>query len=252
MSLPKFKQVLVRKAKSEIVAVTPIHDAAADLWLDQLLAEFEWLDWEVVWHIDRLSNQEHLERIVNYSRTIGYSTPIGPPTPFVDCDRNYAWQIAEQAGASWISLHDSDETYEPKASELTPRLLKRRCLYQMPWYNIWKVDSDRGLWIRVDKPFVGIRPRLYPIGPWTCDFKSTTASAYPHGPPLDVVETDIRILHWGFSTPELRRSHYERWHGKVNSGWWAGIVGTDDRLQTKQFDPNVNHQEWIFNACTGS
>jgi len=245
MSVPEFKQVLIRKARSDVVAVTPIYKRDADLWLDQLLAEFERLDWEVVWHINGIKDKDCIERIVDFPRTIGWSMPVDLETVFVDWHRNYAWQLAERAGARWIAPTDADEVYEPKAAELIPALLnKRRCLYMLPWYQVWRVGADGSLWIRVDKPFVGIRARLYPVGPWAYTYKANSASAYSKGPQLPIVKTDARILHYGFCTPELRKSHYDRWHGKVPGGWWEMVMQSDERLELKKFDSSVGHYEW--------
>ena len=239
------KQVSIRKAKSAIVAVVPIHGADVDLWLEQLFTEFDRLDWEVVWHINDMPNPEHSQRIISYSRTIGYSIATNPSVPFIDEDRNYAWKIAEESGAPWISLHDSDETYEPQASELLFPLLEQRCIHVMPWCNVWKIDEEGRVWIRVDKPFLGRRPRLYPIGPWKYTFRSTTASPYATSNRWPAIhETGVRILHWGFSNQELRERHYKRWHGKVNSGWWEMVMTLDDKLRLKQFDPTITHAEW--------
>ena len=239
---------ILRKAQRQMVAVIPIHQRDADLWLDQLLAEMERLDWDVAWHLDRL-NAETRERIHNWRGTIGYT--IGSDSGgFRENHREGALQIAQNSGAEWFINHDADETFEPNAPALIAALLAERKLYMLRWYNVWEVRDGVPM-IRVDGSFIRTRYRLHPIGPWRYAYNdpntATPAALRDDYPPL--VQTGVRILHWGFSTPEQRQWHYDFWHGRVlhggkPAGFWAMVMEpTEPRLRA--FDPSLTHEQWM-------
>lgn len=246
----KFRDVpitanFLRKSNKQVVAVIPIHQRDADLYLDQLMAEITRLDWDATWHLNGLA-PEVVVRIANWPRTVGYSLARSND-PFVDIDRNYALKMAMESGAPWISPHDADETLEPNAPEILKELLKTPAHIVTKWYNIWKVDSE-GLHIRMDGQFFGYKARFYHTGGYKYCYRMNSASVYPDKgydwPPR--VDSGLRILHWGFSTPESRLWHFNRWDGKINSSYWKGLVDPVMALQCslQVFDPNLTHDEF--------
>ena len=241
----EIEKVSICRARCKVVAVVPIHQIDASLFLDQLFQEFKRLDWEVVWHINHVSDTKLIQRIIEYPRTIGYTLSTQDSRPFLECDRRDAWDIAQQSGASWLVNHDADETWEPAARQILPMLMSDRCLHLVRWYNIWEKKDDGTLLIRADPPFVGYRPRLYPIGPWRFEYRPVAQSTpYAIGKCPAIKQSNLRVLHWGFSTPELRQWHYAFWHHRYShSNFWRGMTQTVPAL--REFDPNVGHQEWM-------
>ena len=233
-----------RKSQCQVVAIVPIHQRDADLYLNQLFKEFDRLDWDVVWHINNM-DKETTSKIIDHPRTLGYSLSLDGV--FVDSDRNAAVEIAQSSGAPWISPHDADETLEPCAPTMLQDMLKRKHHYVVRWYNIWEVKEDGTLMIRVDGAFMGYKARFYPVNPWKYEYRGV-ASLYPVGNNWCPREDSwLRILHWGFSTPESRQWHYNRWDGKVSSNYWKMLVLPEfhAQCQLKAFDPNVSHHEFV-------
>lgn len=253
--LPDYiKSTTIRRAKCQVVAITAIHDDDA-MWIDQLLAEYDRLDWEVAWHFNNLS-KESCDRLASYSRTIGFSQAAKNSPPFVDYHHTYPLEIAQTSGAPWVCVHNADETFEPNAPAMLTKLLKYRNLYIVPWYNIWEVRPDGTLMIRIDGPFIGHKSKFYPIGPWECEFRGPMASMYVKGPDRQgppAVWTGLRLMHWGFSTPELRERHFAQWNGTTRTGkitysnYWEGIVNSESlaKVILQPFDPNRTHEQFI-------
>lgn len=237
-----------------MVAVTSIHEPDM-IFAKQLIAEYDRLDWEVIWHFNNISDKSALS-LANHRRTLGYTYTGKNPQPYKDYDYVYALDMAAALGAKWTCVHNADETLEPAAPSMLEEMLQHRKTYIVRWYNIWEKLPDGRLVIRTDAFFVGHKTRFFPLGPWVPYMKGGVSTPYvrhPGGGPEPEVEwRDLRIMHWGFSTPELRRRHYEQWGGtnqtaKVNSDYWEATVkpGWLARAKFQIFDPSQTHKEFM-------
>lgn len=227
--------------------MVPIHEADAVMFLDRLLPNLAELDWGVVWHFDKVSLDSR-ERMLGFSGTIGFTEEVDGEE-FRDIHRQAAWDVAASSGAAWIVPHDADETWEPKTNEIlqNKELLSVRNLYWAWWYNVWGFDSNGVPLIRtLPKVFVGYRPRFYPTHKYQYAYRRGTALPYcvSRNKPTKVA-SGLRILHYGFSTPELRQRHLLRWKGIINSGFWDMTVNPDLPITLRPFDPDKTHEEWI-------
>lgn len=231
---------------SKVVAVTPIWDQDADLFLDQLTQEFDRLGWEVIWHFNHIGDR-NTQRCLEYPGTVGYTRQSGPSTPFYDRDRQLGVNLAEKLGAEWVVLHDADETWEPGLKEALPGMLDNPQIYGFHWYNVWGRDEDGTPLIRIDPPFVGWRKRFHPLG-HGCKLQfrgRRTATPHLIGRSFPHPNTDLRILHWGFCLPWLRESHYQMWSKRIGSNFWACTIDPNREPVLKRWDPKIPHQDFI-------
>lgn len=250
----------LRKARKPVVAVTTIHDPDA-VWIDQLLAEYDRLGWDVAWHFNNLSTV-HRDRLARFPGTLGYSLAEPSPHPYTDYDYSWPLLLAQDAGAEWVCVHNPDETLEPRAPEMLAGMLVRPAIYICRWYNVWEVLPDGRLRIRADKPFIGHKSRFYPVKKeWQVEMRRGVSSPYYVGerqtlgnngkfPPA--VWADLRIIHWGFSTPELRQRHWQQWKGtpltgKVCSPYWDSLIDPAvlAKAEFKVFDPEQTHEQFV-------
>lgn len=255
------RSIKLRQIQSPIVAVVPIHGGDATRFSSQLMSEFTRLGWDVVWHINNMGD-ETAQQFIDYPGTLGYSFAVDRKALFIDDHRQAAVEMAQTSGAEWLVLHDADETLEPAATEMLKDILQTKVEDQRPmvvchWYNIWRVDGDGTIWVRVDPPFIGYRKRFHPVGPYFFRCKSGIASLVVCGdrktfPPI--LRTDLRILHWGFSSKELRQAHYDYWMsrrvkraGGPSSQYWNILVLPQflERIELRQFDPGQTHIEFL-------
>jgi len=242
---PQLREHFRRDKKFKVIAVTPIHEPDARRFLPQLLSEFLRLDWGVVWHINNIWNPDLLDQIQGFRNTVGWTETN--QTNYRKSDGWRALELAQLAEPEWVVPHDADETWEPNAPKLLEKLLNHRALYVVPWYNIW-AQTDGELLIRMDKPYLGVRPRLYPVGPWRWEYRNTlTASPYccQCNNSLQTLSTgSVRVLHWGFSTQDLREYHHALWNNNKaeDSDYWSWMMEKPPLL--KPFDPDCIHENF--------
>jgi hypothetical protein len=242
------RSVIKRKSNEQVVAITPIHKRDADLFLDQLMTDFDRLNFDVVWHINGIEvNGDQFQRIADWGRTVGYTYQDDINCPFIDQDRNRAVQMALGLGSPWISPHDADETLEPNAPALLQEILKTDWHWVVQWYNVWDVKDGVPI-IRVDNGYIGYKARFYPTKDHQWYYQVGTASLRErNGHWGHRGDSGLRILHWGFQNEESRQWHFKRWDGTNGSHYWLGLVNELDKVQLKPFDPNVPHE--VFVTC---
>lgn len=245
------KSVFKHTSNKQVVAIVPIHLRDATLFLDQLLADFTRLGFDVAWHINGIKlSDPHAQRIIEYPGTVGYSYQDDLRVPFIDQDRNHAVNLAEKSGAPWISPHDADETLEPRALDLLTEMLKVQengelWHWVVQWYNVWDIKGGVPI-IRVDQPFIGYKARFYPTEGHKWHYKVGTASLHERsGHWGHRGNSGLRILHWGFQNAESRQWHFDRWNGTNGSTYWSGLITDLDKVLLKPFDPNISHEEFV-------
>lgn len=236
---------ILRKSPCRVGAVIPIHEPDAVLWLDGLLAEMERLDWSVAWHLDNVS-QATRDRIAAWPRTIGWTESSDGPGRFMENARQGALDILQDSGVEWFVNHDADERWEPDAPAILEHLLGVRVLWKVQWLNVWGYADDGSMLIRVDPPFLRTRYRFHPVGPLRWEYRDPrTASPYVVGDvPIREVQTDLRLIHLGFSTPELRRRHFEFWGERVPNPFWKHLI--DERSPVLlPFEKDLSYEKWL-------
>ena len=241
------ESVVLRKAKSPVVAIIPVHERDAVHHSARLMENLEELNFDVVWHFNGMKKGTRLiNGLINWPNTLGYTIEPIISKRFVDHDRNGAVHIAMDSGAKWITPHDADETLESRAAWFLADILKEPKHWVVQWYNVWSIDSDGAPIIRIDPPYIGYKARFYPVDGHSYLYRAGTASlreASNKWPPRG--DSGLRILHWGFCRPEHRQWHYERWNGTNGSNYWEGLVKDLDKVKLKRFDSDIPHEEFI-------
>ena len=256
MSAPSNDPITITHTRRSrrVCACIPICQPDADRWLYQLLANLDQLHHvlSVAWYGDNI-NQDTFDRLADFPGTAGVARYQGPEQ-FDERRRNYPYQIAVNAGAEWMLRMDSDETLVPTEWPMVEyHTAQPPCSYKFRWYNVWQDALPHPL-IRLDPPF---RPQdnyrvvLHPLKGYGWDWKRpAVASAYCDRE-IKEVQTDLRLLHWGFSTPELRRFHKDRWDklyaigGRPNPyGMWSAAC-IEGMAWLHPWRPDLSHEEWV-------
>jgi hypothetical protein len=239
--------------KVQVTACIPVCQPDADRWLTQLLDNLSQFPLGVSWYCDNLDH-DTLGRIYDHPQTVGYADYQGPD-PYSERCRNHPYWIARDCGARWMLRMDADETLVSHDWPMAEYHMAQTPLqvYKYRWYNVWQHALPQPL-IRVDPPF---RPQdnyrvvLHPLQGFGWDWKRpAVASAYCDRE-VKEVQTDLRILHWGFSTPELRRFHKDRWDklyalgGRPNPyGMWNAACA-EGSAWMHPWLPGVSHYDWV-------
>jgi hypothetical protein len=119
--------------------------------------------------------------------------------------------------AKWLVWLDDDETFEPKVdykvlTDLIREAAQSGCqAIEFQLCEMWDEDHYRvdGVWGQKRKVRVHVNPLLADMVHW----RQNHTHRY-HTVPLpvcDVHQSNLRILHWGMSTPELRKVRLAKW-----------------------------------------
>lgn len=263
--LPNLPIVTLRKAGGPIVAVTPVCEEDA-CWLPQFMREAESINVEVAWFLDNVSDSTE-RTIRDWSRTIGFALLKDNGVKFSEVFRTFPTNIAVESGASHFMPWDIDETYGPEVKDLLRHIVEwepkpPNKIWTFHKYEVWQ-DSYPFPLIRCDEPFspfYGYRHKLYPCRPpgggeWRYAFHTNGPIRYlPNGErtELQYEKTDGRVIHWGFSTPELRGMHCDRWNRLYEQnpyGTWQAAIDEDRKPWLLPLFPWMSHFE--FTAVIG-
>lgn len=202
----------VKSSSWQVVAAIPVCEPDAVLWLDRLLANLASVGVGVAWFLDNVSDLT-FQKVESFPNTIGWGKLDDPSVPFREIHRQHPLNLAVRAGAEWMLRMDVDEELEPNAAVVMAPLLSAKCAWKARWYNVWRETTPLPL-IRFDPPFRpadNYRVCLHPLRDYQWQFRPTAvASAYCNRE-IATEWSDLRLIHRGFSTPELRRMHKERW-----------------------------------------
>ncbi len=245
------KEMFKERHRFQIVATIPICERDAQLFLPRLLQNLNDLGVGASWYCDNLF-QESLREIRESDRTVGMFVENNHRIRYSENHRLYPSDIAKESGAEWALRIDADETVMLRDWKVVPELISQgRKQWRGPWYNVWEDISPHPI-IRVDSPLEPdrcSRIMLLPLQGVRWTFRHPIASAYSD---VDVPEDrcDIRVIHWGFSTKELRQDHRERWDRLYRPNpyqLWNEVCDESKSPVLFPLDPSLSHAEWIEN-----
>lgn len=190
-----------------IAASIPICEEDRE-WLDQLLSEIERMDVDVAWLLNNCS-EETITTIKRFRKTVATYEYNGS---YHNCLRNYPLEALDQLGYDWALQWDSDEIWEPKAPSKLRNVLASNPLapmFQIKMAHLWGDDQ-------VMTSFAAERDRIFNL-----KYKWVYMDKVVAGPTCltSIKErmADLWMIHYGYSTPERRLQHKNRWdrnHGK--------------------------------------
>lgn len=246
--VPGFRYHGVRRASQPYVVCTPICQEDFDLWVDQFLANVERLGLEVAWYADGLLSSSALWLGAQRS-TVGVVT--GPPMlELGERVREATMEVARRSGAEWWVRLDSDERLEPNDWDEAVKLMEgvtTPTAFDCPWYNFWNTSSTLVMADQHMSPRFNTRRTLHCMKwgtRWHFPYHRV-ASAYSSAP-VEIKPCDLRVLHYGFSTPELRAKHKERWDKIYDPnpyGMWDSVLSGGAALEA--YDPAETHQDFM-------
>ena len=203
-------------------------------YLGVLLPEIERMGMDVAWLANNCSTGT-VERLRGFSRTVGVHEHHGS---YNNCLRNYPMEILKAKGCDWLVQWDADELWEPEAPERLRAAIKDQKAITVRMGHIWgeSVTTD----------WASERDRLYNLKyPWIYTDKVIAGARL-----LDQEWTpevvDVWMIHYGYSTPELRKSHKIRWD--LNHGHSVGKnpYGQWNTINQENYTPNlVEYSEFI-------
>lgn len=202
-----------RLNKHRIVVCIPICQVDADRWLTRLLANLSKVPVGVAWYGDQIE-ADTVERIWEFAQTIGIALQSNKHETYAERCRNYPMEMAVELGAEWMLRMDSDEQIVVEDWPIIEDAIRQEPrAWKLHWYNVW-LESMPLPMIRFDPPFQpahNYRVVLHPLKGYKWEFRpGSVASAYCDKA-IEERMCDARLLHYGFSTPDLRKMHKERW-----------------------------------------
>lgn len=214
----------------QLAAITPICEEDA-CWIDQYLAEIERLGVKFAMHFDRCS-QTTKNRLQRHPAYLGCSSQDNPNVEHEENRRQGPYDIiCALGGFDGFLIWDMDETWERTAPEKFESFFSQTEWDEgrIEWLNLWG-DKDH---IRVDNPSNPQRVKIVNlqqgrrwewrgqiVHPYTIPTRQST-----------VAHSNIRCIHWGLMTREMRVNHKKRWDriftkviGRNPYGFWDYIL----------------------------
>lgn len=215
-------------------------------YADQWLAEVERLGFPFAVHFDRCSSATKC-LFIEHELCVGWTEMDDPATEYTEKHKQGAMDILMDRGFDWALHWDADETWEESAPTKFAELggMADKDLVRVQWVNLWG-DKDH---VRIDTLFASSwRVKVYNLQNgrrWIFDHPITYGCKLSRGgKALDGVGTadrlDLRCLHHGLMTRELREMHKARWDriltkavGNVPLRFWEYC------LMEEQYPPTV-------------
>ena len=183
-------------------------------WADQYLAEISRIELSFVIYLDRCST-ELADRFFSHPLCLGGICQDNPKREYNEKAKQEVFDIVSRRGFKWAMSWDADETFEEDApAKLREAARKEVGSLSVRWVCLWG-DSEH---YRTDGQFgpgrqCYLRERLHNLRmgiPWTFrDPRVYEPSALDHEVTNEVL--DLKCLHWGYMTRELREEHKRRW-----------------------------------------
>jgi hypothetical protein len=190
-------------------------------YLDQLLPEIERIGADVAW-LANLCSDATIKRLHDFPRTVSVTVMN---VSFHNCLRNYPFEALEK-DHDWVMQMDADETLEPNAQEKLAFALGKQPMLKMKMAHVWEADGKRYLTTDMGDE----KDRLYNTTYKWRYLQKVVAGPTNFDIEVNPEQSNIWVIHWGYSTPEKRSFHKQRWdrlHGRSVGrnpyGLWSAI-----------------------------
>lgn len=232
----------------KIGACIMINEEDCVLWLDQLLRELERMPIEASWYLDHCSDK-HKERIRNHQKTV--SVIIEDDAQFLEPFRQKPFRVLQSLKYDWIVMWDSDETWEKDAPKtLVKELGEQECVIgTSTMVTAW--EKGKRFYLRDDGPFDHTQKtsQTHRVRFYKGDQDWRWLDRITQGPALHVYgerieltpmfHTKTAIIHWGYSTEELREQHRKRWDNNYVYAIGRNPYGLWDFVCDKNIKPRL-------------
>lgn len=208
------------------------------VYVDGLLSELERMRVDVAW----LANNcklETVDKLRAFPRTVSVTNFSGS---FHNCLRNYPFEALEN-GYDWIIQWDADEIWEPKAPRKLRNILKNQQMIQVRMAHVWEQNGEKFITLDMGDE----KDRIYNTQYKWRYLQRVVAGPTNFDEDLRPSKADIWIIHDGYSTPEKRQFHKERWNrlhgqsvGRNPYGHWNRITDHDFRPTLIPYDEFVS------------
>jgi len=164
-------------------------------------------------------------------------------------DRNDALELARMHGAEWILAIDSDELFGPEMTyarmqNLTHPVNPQYLSFGFYWYNFWNSLTH----YRTDGIWGQMRgSRLFKVLPNQRIVLGSTQGLHcgniPYFAPTNVMQTCIRIKHYGYVSPQQRLDKY-KFYSNVDQDLRPELVGAENYNHLIH-DSDMHIRRWL-------